>query len=230
MVGAAIRAARPPAALAAEPRQPVRQHRDRGGAAAARAHAQRRRARDDRRAGPGGARDGRARGGHHAAGPDGPPRDHAPRRSRPSRRGRPTSCPSCHGEESVEVDGIPSAAATRCGSRPREGGDPQDHIMRGRLATIEKILHDVDDRLYFAVTVDGDPGQELLRDTGATCTSSRGRWSRRERDPDRGHRQLVAARRRLRAEGGRARWRSTSCPRAWPCSTSAAAGWTSPTR
>ena len=72
-----LRAARPPADLAPQPRQPVRQHRDRGGAAAARAHALRRRARDDRRAGPGGARDGGARGRHHAAGPDGPPRDHA---------------------------------------------------------------------------------------------------------------------------------------------------------
>ena len=43
------RAARPPAARAREPRQPLRQHRDRGGAAAARAGAQRRRARGDRR-------------------------------------------------------------------------------------------------------------------------------------------------------------------------------------
>ena len=39
-------------------------------------------------------------------------------------------------------------------------------MVSGRTATIEKILYDVDDRLYFAVTVDGDPGQELLRDSG----------------------------------------------------------------
>ncbi len=38
-------------------------------------------------------------------------------------------------------------------------------MVRGRTATIERILHDVDGRLYFAVTVDGDPGQDLLRDT-----------------------------------------------------------------
>ena len=44
-----------PRARAREPRQPVRQHRDRGGAAAARAGALGRRARGDRRAGPGGA-------------------------------------------------------------------------------------------------------------------------------------------------------------------------------
>ena len=61
--GRSDRAARPPAARAGEPRQPLRRHRDRGGAAAARAGAQRRRARGDRPAGPGRARDDRARGG-----------------------------------------------------------------------------------------------------------------------------------------------------------------------
>ena len=51
--------------------------------------------------------------------------------------------------------------------RPARGsGDPTTTWCAGRTATIEKILHDVDDRLYFAVTVDDDPGQELLRDTG----------------------------------------------------------------
>ena len=50
--------------------------------------------------------------------------------------------------------------------RPRAEGDPIDHMVAGRTATIEKILYDVDDRLYFAVTLDDDPGQQLLRDTG----------------------------------------------------------------
>lgn len=49
---------------------------------------------------------------------------------------------------------------------PQREGDPIDHMVDGRIATIEKLLHDVDDRLYVAVTVDGDPGQELLRDSG----------------------------------------------------------------
>jgi hypothetical protein len=39
-------------------------------------------------------------------------------------------------------------------------------MLDGKTATIEKILHDVDGKLYFAVTVDDDPGQQLLRDTG----------------------------------------------------------------
>ena len=64
-------AARPSAAGAREPRRPLRRHRDRGGAAAARPRALRRRARGDRRGRPGRARDGRARRrrdarGHHA--------------------------------------------------------------------------------------------------------------------------------------------------------------------
>jgi hypothetical protein len=50
--------------------------------------------------------------------------------------------------------------------RPQSKGDPIDHMVDGKTATIEKILHDVDGRLYFAVTVNGDPGQELLRESG----------------------------------------------------------------
>jgi hypothetical protein len=49
--------------------------------------------------------------------------------------------------------------------RTAQSGDPYDRMVDGRTATIEKILHDVDDKLYFAVTIDG-PGQELLRETG----------------------------------------------------------------
>ena len=60
------RAARPSADRAREPRQPLRQHRDRGGPAAPRAGAQRRRARRDRAAGSGRAGDDRARRDGHA--------------------------------------------------------------------------------------------------------------------------------------------------------------------
>ena len=55
------RAARPSADRPREPGQPVRQHRDRGGARPARTGAERRRAGRDRAAGPGGAGDDRAR-------------------------------------------------------------------------------------------------------------------------------------------------------------------------
>jgi hypothetical protein len=39
-------------------------------------------------------------------------------------------------------------------------------MLDGRSATLERIYVDVDDRVYLAVTVDDDPGQELMRETG----------------------------------------------------------------
>ena len=44
--------------------------------------------------------------------------------------------------------------------------DAQDLLFAGRTATVEAVLHDVDDRVYLAVTVDGDPAAELYRSHG----------------------------------------------------------------
>ena len=44
--------------------------------------------------------------------------------------------------------------------------DPYDQTSTGRTATVERIYFDTEDKLYFGVTVDDDPGQELMRDTG----------------------------------------------------------------
>ena len=50
--------------------------------------------------------------------------------------------------------------AGRHGHAPARGrSDPYDRILDGRSATIERIYFDYDDRLYFGVTVDDDPGQ-----------------------------------------------------------------------
>lgn len=78
----------------------------------------------------------------------------------------PVSLPYFPGEEDVTVSGVTFSRGAKVRLNPQREGDPIDHMVNGRTATIEKILYDVDDRLYFAVTVDGDPGQELLRDTG----------------------------------------------------------------
>lgn len=43
--------------------------------------------------------------------------------------------------------------------------DAIDHILSGRTATIERILTDYDGTVHLGVTIDGDPGQELLRET-----------------------------------------------------------------
>ena len=39
-------------------------------------------------------------------------------------------------------------------------------MLDGRLATLERIYVDFDDRVHLAVTVDDDPGQDLMRETG----------------------------------------------------------------
>jgi hypothetical protein len=78
----------------------------------------------------------------------------------------PADLPNFPGEAEVTVGEITFRRGDKVRLRPRDEGDPIDHMVDGRTATIEKLLYDVDGRLYFAVTVDGDPGQELLRDTG----------------------------------------------------------------
>ncbi len=50
--------------------------------------------------------------------------------------------------------------------RPGTEGDVYDKMLHGRTATIERIYKGYDDRVYLGVTVDDDPGQDLLRDTG----------------------------------------------------------------
>jgi hypothetical protein len=70
------------------------------------------------------------------------------------------------GEERVTVDGMTFVRGEKVRLRPGTDRDPFDRMLDGRLATIERLYYDVDDRLYVAVTVDDDPGQELMRETG----------------------------------------------------------------
>jgi hypothetical protein len=70
------------------------------------------------------------------------------------------------GEEKVVVDGVTfrrgDKVVLRLGDRP----DPYDQLLDGRIATLERIYLDYDDKYYFGVTIDDDPGQQLMRDTG----------------------------------------------------------------
>jgi hypothetical protein len=50
--------------------------------------------------------------------------------------------------------------------RPGTERDPFDRMLDGHRATIERIYVDYDDRVHIGVTVDDDPGQELMRETG----------------------------------------------------------------
>jgi len=94
----------------------------------------------------------------------------APTQDRPAEQTEPPTppddLPHFPGHDQVTSGGFTFRRGDRVRLLPKQEGDPIDHMVAGKTATIEKLLHDVDDRLYFAVTVDGDPGQELLRDTG----------------------------------------------------------------
>jgi hypothetical protein len=51
---------------------------------------------------------------------------------------------------------------------PGDGADVIDIALRGRLATVESIEMDFEDRIHVAVVVDDDPGREfgLMRQPG----------------------------------------------------------------
>lgn len=68
--------------------------------------------------------------------------------------GRPTL-------ESVTVGGVELAKGSRVLLRPRGGGDIMDIVLAGKVAFVEAIEQDYEDRLYIAVTLEDDPGREL---------------------------------------------------------------------
>ncbi|HEY7622868.1 MAG TPA: hypothetical protein VH834_24050, partial [Solirubrobacteraceae bacterium] len=74
--------------------------------------------------------------------------------------------PEPPGERQVEVDGVTYRLGDKVVLRLADRPDPYDQMLNGRVATVERIYYDYDNRLYFGVTVDDDPGQELMRETG----------------------------------------------------------------
>jgi hypothetical protein len=70
------------------------------------------------------------------------------------------------GEPSAEVEGVVYRRGDKVVLRPGINATPQDHLVAGRWATIERIYHDYDGTVHLAVTVDDVPGQELMRDIG----------------------------------------------------------------
>ena len=70
------------------------------------------------------------------------------------------------GEEEVVVDDVRYRRGDKVSLRLKLRDDPYDRILDGRVATLERIYYDYEDRLYFGVTIDDDPGQELMRETG----------------------------------------------------------------
>ena len=70
------------------------------------------------------------------------------------------------GEQHAVLDGVRYERGDTIVLRPGTDRDPYDRMLDGRRATIERIYVDYDDRVHIGVTVDDDPGQELMRETG----------------------------------------------------------------
>jgi hypothetical protein len=69
------------------------------------------------------------------------------------------------GEAEATVDGV----TYRPGARVRllaRNGTAQDHLLDGRTATVERVYIDYEDAVHLGVTLDDDPGRELMRDIG----------------------------------------------------------------
>jgi hypothetical protein len=70
------------------------------------------------------------------------------------------------GEETITVGGRAFARGGHVRLRPLPGRNAQDHLLDGRSATIERIYVDYEDAVHLCVTVDDDPGQDIMRDIG----------------------------------------------------------------
>ena len=64
------------------------------------------------------------------------------------------------------MEGIRFVPGAHVVLRPGADADLHARMLEGRAATVERILVDVDGKVHLGVTIDDDPGQELLRETG----------------------------------------------------------------
>ena len=68
--------------------------------------------------------------------------------------GRPTL-------QSVVAGGVELKKGSRVLLWPRSGGDIMDIALKGKVAFVEAIEQDYEDRIYIAVTLEDDPGRDL---------------------------------------------------------------------
>jgi hypothetical protein len=80
--------------------------------------------------------------------------------------GRVTVADPREGEPQAEVGGVLYRRGDTVVLRPAANATPQDHLVAGRRATVERIYHDYDGTVHLAVTVDDVPGQAIMRDIG----------------------------------------------------------------
>jgi hypothetical protein len=70
------------------------------------------------------------------------------------------------GEREVEFAGVTYRRGDKVVLRPPLDADVYDKMLDGRTATIHRLFLRVDDRLHLGVTVDDDPMQEILGESG----------------------------------------------------------------
>ncbi|HEV7882454.1 MAG TPA: hypothetical protein VGO81_02735 [Solirubrobacteraceae bacterium] len=70
------------------------------------------------------------------------------------------------GEREVTVDGVTFRRGDKVILHPPQDADVYDKMLNGRKATIHRLFLRVDDRLHIGVTVDDDPMQEILGESG----------------------------------------------------------------
>ena len=63
--------------------------------------------------------------------------------------------------ESLLVEGVELKRGSRVLLQPRAGGDIMDIALAGKVAFIEGIEQDFEDRIYLSVTLEDDPGRDL---------------------------------------------------------------------
>ena len=68
--------------------------------------------------------------------------------------------------ESVDVGSSRVSRGQRVRLNPKRNADVMDMFLAGRIARVESVQRDVDDRVYVAVTVEDDPAAELHRSFG----------------------------------------------------------------
>jgi hypothetical protein len=70
------------------------------------------------------------------------------------------------GERAVTFEGVTYKRGDKVVLRPPLDADVYDKMLDGRKATIHRLFMRVDDRLHLGVTVDDDPMQEILGESG----------------------------------------------------------------
>jgi hypothetical protein len=69
--------------------------------------------------------------------------------------------PGSDGADAVVVDSVAVSAGSRVRLDPKKRADSMDMFLAGRLASVVAVHRDLENRVYLAVTVEGDPGADL---------------------------------------------------------------------